>query len=114
MVDSRDHALQVKWLWAMAAWYDNLQMTLTGLVRVLTPPVLPHLAHSGMSSAAEWMCAARLVHVLSSVCITDGPRAQFTGQVREVSPMTAGGGQYRGSGDLHIEVPLPDTDRAAR
>jgi hypothetical protein len=33
----------VKWLWAMAAWYDNLQMTLTGLV---SPPAASQLMPS--------------------------------------------------------------------
>jgi hypothetical protein len=63
MVDSGDHALQVKWLWAMAAWYDNLQMTLTGLVRVLHPPGLPQ---THVVSKQDLTCAARFVHVRSS------------------------------------------------
>ena len=73
MVDSRDHALQVKWLWAMAAWYDNLQMTLTGLVGLLLPPVLPKMPcpqlHVSCTSAAVVQApAAALKHSVQDHC----------------------------------------------
>ena len=85
MVDGRDRALQVKWLWAMAAWYDNLQMTLTGLVRLLSPLVLFKMR---FPNGQDMTCAAGVVHILSSgmhtvhvgPCVSGCPAARCTGQ----------------------------------